>query len=639
MRATPPLELRSIVPGIWELSELSRGDARVCVAVLDGPVHDAHTSLVGARLTRLETVVSQGNQVASRHGTHVTSLIFGQRDPVLGIAPHCRGLLVPVFGSSNGTIAPCSQVELARAMLLAIEHGANVINISGGEVADSSAAHPLLADAVRQCLEHGALIVAAAGDAGSGPQIPGDIPGVLAVCPSLPVSRVAWSSRAGQRVFAPGNSIPGASVDGGVTTATGSSFSTAIVSGVAAVLLSIQIKLGRRPDAASVRRAIIDSAWQIPSSGSEHGHRSVGELNIGGALQRIAEGVDIMSESASVTENGHHDAMVNLGARQFSMPGLSDGSGAGFLESAQSPATTHSATPQRSPLDSGKPESGTQPAKASCGCGCSGAPQLVYALGQLGYDFGSEARRDSIMQHMAPGASPHDPRQLLAYFKENPWDAASVTWTLSLDNTPIYGVKPAGPFAREICERLREFLGQQLDEGVERVSLPGQISGAATLMNGQVIPLIVPELRGMYSWTTKALVEAVCGTASKGSRNGSRLLAQKIQAVGNFVERVYHESRNLGVTAIERAMNYAATNALNFERVFESALKEDMELEGIDVERSPVCRADSDCWDVKLLFFYPKRQVQTVRKVYRFTVDVSDLVPVMVGQMRSWFVR
>jgi len=136
-----------------------------------------------------------------------------------------------------------------------------------------------------------------------------------------------------------------------------------------------------------------------------------------------------------------------------------------------------------------------------------------------------------------------------------------------------------------------------------------------------------------------ALVEAVCGPAPKSSRNGNRLHSQKVQAVGNFLERVYHESRNLGVTAQERAINYAATNALNIERVYESAMKEDMDLEGIEVERSPVCRPDSDCWDVKLMFFFPQRQVQTVRKAYRFTVDVSDVVPIIVGKMRSWFVR
>jgi hypothetical protein len=42
---------------------------------------------------------------------------------------------------------------------------------------------------------------------------------------------------------------------------------------------------------------------------------------------------------------------------------------------------------------------------------------------------------------------------------------------------------------------------------------------------------------------------------------------------------------------------------------------------------------------VLLVFFFPERQIQTVRKVYRFTVDVADVVPVTVGPMRSWFIR
>ena len=86
-------------------------------------------------------------------------------------------------------------------------------------------------------------------------------------------------------------------------------------------------------------------------------------------------------------------------------------------------------------------------------------------------------------------------------------------------------------------------------------------------------------------------------------------------------------------------MNYAATNAFEVGKVFEAAHDEAMELDTIEVERSPICRPDSDCWDVKIYFFYPERQVQTVRKVCRFTVDVSDVVPVTVGPMRSWFVR
>ena len=111
------------------------------------------------------------------------------------------------------------------------------------------------------------------------------------------------------------------------------------------------------------------------------------------------------------------------------------------------------------------------------------------------------------------------------------------------------------------------------------------------------------------------------------------------QAIGDFLDRVYFELRNLGVSSKDRAMNFAGTNAFNIERVFESAIKEHMSLDAIEVERSPVCRPESDCWDVKLLFFFQDRQVQTVRKVYRFTIDVSDVVPVTVGSVRSWFMR
>ena len=98
-------------------------------------------------------------------------------------------------------------------------------------------------------------------------------------------------------------------------------------------------------------------------------------------------------------------------------------------------------------------------------------------------------------------------------------------------------------------------------------------------------------------------------------------------------------TRNLGVTPQDRALNFAATNAFNAQKVFETAMREEMDLDTIEVERSPICRLDSDCWDVKLLFFFPQREVQTVRKVHRFTVDVSDVVPVMVGPVRWWFVR
>ncbi len=252
----------------------------------------------------------------------------------------------------------------------------------------------------------------------------------------------------------------------------------------------------------------------------------------------------------------------------------------------------------------------------------------MFALGQIGYDFGTEARRDSIRQNMDPPANPYDPAQLLAYLDRNPWDAAALVWTLNLDATTIYAIRAQGSFARETYERLRQFLAEQSRGEVERVSVPGLVSGSARLSTGQSVPVIWPAMRGMYSWTTAALAGAADQQAGDSS-----------DAVANFLRRIYDELRNLGLTPQDRAINYAATNAFQAAEVLASAVRDEFDLDKIEVERSPICRPESDCWDVKLTFFNPHRMFEQSRKVYRFTVDVSDVVPVMVGPVRSWHVR
>src|SRR5262245_52289765 len=115
------------ISGLKELWAKTLGDPRICVAILDGPVDQSHPSLAAANLTHIETLVSSvvDQGVASQHGTHVASVIFGQHDgPVKGIAPRCRGLIAPVFTDGNGgSIAPCSQIDLARAIMQAVQKG------------------------------------------------------------------------------------------------------------------------------------------------------------------------------------------------------------------------------------------------------------------------------------------------------------------------------------------------------------------------------------------------------------------------------------------------------------------------------------------------------------------------------------
>jgi len=101
---------------------------------------------------------------------------------------------------------------------------------------------------------------------------------------------------------------------------------------------------------------------------------------------------------------------------------------------------------------------------------------------------------------------------------------------------------------------------------------------------------------------------------------------------------VYFELRNLGQDPRDRALNFAATNAFNVEQAFSKSLEKKLELDDITVTPSPVCRQDSDCWDVVLTFFNPA-DLNVSRRAYRFTVDVSDVVPVLVGLVREWAVR
>ena len=93
--------------------------------------------------------------------------------------------------------------------------------------------------------------------------------------------------------------------------------------------------------------------------------------------------------------------------------------------------------------------------------------------------------------------------------------------------------------------------------------------------------------------------------------------------------------RNLGVTAEERAMNYSATNALQVADVIRSTTQQELDLDTIIVKKSPICRPDSDCYDVELSFFNPTN-MNVANRIFRYTVDVSEVIPVTVGPVRSW---
>ncbi len=274
----------------------------------------------------------------------------------------------------------------------------------------------------------------------------------------------------------------------------------------------------------------------------------------------------------------------------------------------------------------------TQVIPAGCGCGgsASAAPRLVYVLGQVAYDFGTEARRDSLLQ--AGLSQPQDGSAVVSFVTEHPEFAPAFIWIVVQDATPIYAIQPVGAYATIGYERLRESLHSQIAEGVDVVSIPGYVAGSVMLFNGQSVPIIAPEIRGMYHWSKAALVQAVTAEVT----HDSGALQARQAHIGNFLDRVYYELRNLGSAPHERAINFAATNAHQIDKVFENAIVSSLTLDRIEYERSPLCRPRSDCWDIKLSFFNPSRRFEQAKQVYRFTVDVSDVIPVTVGKVRHW---
>ncbi|VVB69507.1 Halolysin [uncultured archaeon] len=696
---TDIVDISSYLPELKSIWQESTGESEITVAILDGPVDLSHPCFEGADLTLLETLTSidANNAPSSQHGTNVASIIFGQHgSSVRGISPGCRGLIVPVFSdSSDDSLAPCSQIDLAHAITQSVEQGAQVINISGGEIDSSGEPHPLLAGAIRLCAENNVLVVAAAGNDGCQClHIPAAVPSTLAVgamdAQGLPLKFSNWGDAyRANGILAPGERIMVAVSGGGVATKSGTSFATSIVSGIIALLLSIQMKRGNRPDPYAVREAILRSAHSCsPSADSDCRRYLAGSLNVAGAYNFVTK---IDHELGKETHQMYY--------QRYSPGALKTLENAASIAELIVTETTNQKEEEKKMVEAidqtcscitkqeeeekmEEEEEMVGPTENTCGCSRaeaalsqmpamavraaesleshptiekasvvmpkqvqpSQAPdsaQLVYALGMLGFDFGTEARKDAFIQSMEGDLpNPNDPMQLLAHLEKNPEYSASLIWTLEIEATAVYAIRPAGTFSPRAYERLREFLKGQRTEGVERVSIPGILAGQVRLLSGQVVPVIIPEVRGMYSWSTATLVHAVTGPEPpKGAdANALKQFSEKQEGVRNFLKRIYYEVMNLGRASQERAMNFAATNAFMAAAVFEQAVGKDLMLDSIETERSPVCRPDSDCWDVKLTFFNPKERLTVARTVFRFTVDVSDVVPVTIGEVRSWSV-
>ncbi len=306
-----------------------------------------------------------------------------------------------------------------------------------------------------------------------------------------------------------------------------------------------------------------------------------------------------------------------------------------------------------------------KPSAVEPSCGCGGKDnehQLVFAIGTIGVDFGTDAVLDSFKFFMrgikgedgkdVQFPDPYNPHHLLSYFEgtdghNHMYDTLRVIWTVSQNGTPIYAIKPNGSFSELAYSRLIEFLRpiEDKDDEIHRVDLcsfPGHVTGSVKLRSGQVVPVITPNIRAMYNWRTVDLVALVNSKIKEMKDTKEREnLTKKGLNYRNMIERVANkltfQLQNFGTSSTDRALNHTATNLYNVGHVIANKLKVGYELDSIRVEKSDICRPDSDCQDVLFTFFNPRERLDTAKHVYRFTVDVSKVIPVSIGTVRDWF--
>jgi len=652
-------------PDLQSLQAKTQGDPQICIAILDGLVDTSHACLQGANLERISTLVrgeASAKGQMSAHGTQIASIIFGQPgSEIEGIVPRCRGLVVPIFADDRRQV---SQLDLARAINQAVEAGAHLINISGGQLAEAGQAEHLLDRAVRSCQENNIVIVAAAGNDGCNClHVPAALPAVLAVGAADENGNPLDSSNWGdlyrtQGIIAPGTQILAAKPGGGTTRSTGTSFATAIVTGVAALLLSLQRQQQQQLDPTRIRQALLDSALPCDAPDNSNPRCLAGRLNVSGAIQLLSLGEPMSEElhniepsaidpsgcgCGEVAPNREEEEELTTVRPAIAAPGENG-------PPQSSPGFVH---PLRSTSPGVMPSQDTEPQPQPAQPAATPGSDLIYALGTLGYDFGSEARRDSFKQLMPAytientqvqvPSNPYDARQMVDYLGSNLSEAKSLIWTLNLELTPIYALMPVGPFAREVYEVFQQLLDGQVQaenasEYIERVSIPGRLTGQTVrLFSGQEVPIVAIEnTRGVYGWNVNVLRdEAIAAVQAQQQQADADAIGQ---ALKNFLNRVYYDLRNLGQTSQERALNFAATNAFQVASTFSEAVAGGLEFDRVSVTKSPFCRMDSDCWDVVLTFFNPQN-ILHANKTFRFTIDVSDTIPVTLGEVRSWSSR
>lgn len=251
------------------------GDPSTVIAIVDTGVDPLTADLQGALLPGWDFYDNDADASDPHgHGTMMASLAAARINNALGIAGACgRCSILPVRVTNGGGYARWSAA--AAGIVWAADHGARVISISLAGPQRS----PALEAAVVYAQAKGALLVAGAGNDSLGyPEYPAALPGVISAEASDAGDGVyAFSNHGPSVTLAAPGCAPAIGRGNTVVAVCGTSVSTPLIAGAAALLLSRQPTVTE----ADLANALESGADRVTDS-------RYGRLDVIGALNALA---------------------------------------------------------------------------------------------------------------------------------------------------------------------------------------------------------------------------------------------------------------------------------------------------------------------------------------------------------------
>jgi hypothetical protein len=234
--------------------------ANVTIAVIDSGIDVKHPELANAIADNFDALGSkEGPHV---HGTGIAGAIVSHAR-LMGSAPAARILAIRAFGAAPKGAESTSYVIL-KGLDYAAAHGAQIVNMSFAGPKDT-----LIERGIAATVAKGIVMVAAVGNAGpkSPPLYPAANTNVIAVTATDAQDRLFAASNRGRHIAisAPGVDIFLPAPDEKYQMTSGTSFSAAYVSGVAALMLERNPAL--KPD--EVRAILMKTARDLGAPGRD----------------------------------------------------------------------------------------------------------------------------------------------------------------------------------------------------------------------------------------------------------------------------------------------------------------------------------------------------------------------------------